>query len=93
MHNFIEAPICSGNERVKDPVHPTQKPLRVLRRLVELASSPGDVVLDPFMGVGSTGVAALELGRRFVGIELEPAYVDAARRRLDAVQVRIVTTA
>jgi DNA modification methylase len=56
-----------------------------LRRLIELASGPGDVVLDPFMGVGSTGVAALELGRRFVGIELEEAYVAAARRRIDIV--------
>ena len=41
MHNFIEAPICGGNERVRDPVHPTQKPLRVVRRLLELASGPG----------------------------------------------------
>ena len=62
MHNFIEAPICGGNERVRDPVHPTQKPLRVLRRLLELACGPGDLVLDPFMGVGSTGVAAVEWG-------------------------------
>ena len=59
MHNFIEAPICAGRERVKDPVHPTQKPLRVLRQLIEWGSRPGDLVLDPFMGVGSTGVAAL----------------------------------
>lgn len=83
MHNFIEAPICQGHERVKDPVHPTQKPLRVLRRLVELATNAGDVVLDPFMGVGSTGVAAIELGRRFIGFELEEPYVVAAHRRLD----------
>jgi DNA modification methylase len=85
MHNFIEAPICAGRERVKDPVHPTQKPLRVLRQLVEWGSRPGDLVLDPFMGVGSTGVASLELGRRFVGIELDEGYVAAARRRLEAV--------
>jgi site-specific DNA-methyltransferase (adenine-specific) len=84
MHNFIEAPICAGRERVKDPVHPTQKPLRVVRQLIEWGSRPGDLVLDPFMGVGSTGVAARELGRRFVGIELEAAYLDAARRRIDA---------
>jgi DNA modification methylase len=90
MHNFIEAPICAGNERVKDPVHPTQKPLRVLRRLIELASGPGDLVLDPFMGVGSTGVAAVELGRRFVGIEIDEAYVGAARRRIDETERRLV---
>ncbi|HET9458107.1 MAG TPA: site-specific DNA-methyltransferase, partial [Candidatus Limnocylindrales bacterium] len=71
-----------------DPVHPTQKPLRVLRRLIELASVPCDLVLDPFMGVGSTGVAAIELGRRFVGMEIDEAYVDAARRRLAAAQVK-----
>ncbi len=59
MHNFIESPICMGRERLKDPAHPTQKPLRVLRHLLKLATRPGDVVFDPFMGVGSTGVAAL----------------------------------
>jgi DNA modification methylase len=84
MHNFIEAPICAGRERTKDPVHPTQKPLRVLRQLVEWGSNRGDVVLDPFMGVGSTGVAAMELGRRFIGIELDESYVTAARRRIAA---------
>jgi site-specific DNA-methyltransferase (adenine-specific)/modification methylase len=84
MHNFIEAPICAGRERVKDPVHPTQKPLRVLRQLIEWGTNPGEVVLDPFMGVGSTAVAALQTGRRFIGIELDEAYVEAARRRVAA---------
>jgi site-specific DNA-methyltransferase (adenine-specific)/modification methylase len=89
MHNFIESPICSGNERTKDPVHPTQKPLRVLRRLLELATAPGDLVLDPFMGVGSTGVAAVELGRRFVGIEIDARYVEAARRRIEVATAKV----
>src|SRR5262245_12953484 len=89
MHNFIEAPICGGAERVRDPVHPTQKPLRVLRRLLDLASLPGDVVLDPFMGVGSTGVAAVEMGRRFVGIEIDEAYVAAAERRIEAARPKV----
>jgi site-specific DNA-methyltransferase (adenine-specific)/modification methylase len=88
MHNFIEAPICMGAERVKDPRHPTQKPLAVLRRLIDWGSGPGDLVLDPFMGVGSTGAAALAAGRRFVGIEIDPAYAAAAARRLDAVGSR-----
>jgi len=83
MHNFIEAPICMGRERLKDPVHPTQKPLKVLRHLITLASDPSDVVFDPFMGVGSTGVAALQLDRRFIGIELEENYFQAAERRID----------
>ena len=84
MHNFIESPICAGRERLKDPAHPTQKPVRVLRRLIEWSTRPGDLVLDPFMGVGSTGVAARQLGRRFVGIELDPGYWAAAQRRIDA---------
>jgi site-specific DNA-methyltransferase (adenine-specific)/modification methylase len=85
MHNFIESPICGGSERVKDPRHPTQKPVAVLRRLIELATNPGDLVLDPFMGVGSTGVAALELGRRFVGVEIDPLYLAAAEKRMRAI--------
>lgn len=83
MHNFIESPICMGNERVKSPKHPTQKPLRVMRRLIELASLPGQTVLDPFTGVGSTGVAAIEAGRNFVGIEKDVGYLEAAKRRLE----------
>jgi len=84
MHNFFEAPICMSPERLKEPKHPTQKPVRLLKHLVGIASNPGDLVLDPFMGVGSTGVAAIESGRRFVGMELDPSYFDAARRRLDS---------
>jgi site-specific DNA-methyltransferase (adenine-specific)/modification methylase len=89
MHNFIESPLCMGRERLKDPHHPTQKPLRVLRRLVELASNPGDVVLDPFMGVGSTGVAAIELGRGFIGFEIDADYHAAAEKRLAAVRAEL----
>jgi site-specific DNA-methyltransferase (adenine-specific)/modification methylase len=88
MHNFIEAPICMGGERVKKPVHPTQKPLKVLEHIIRLASNPGDTVLDPFMGVGSTGVASLRLGRKFIGIEIDQGYFDAAKKRLAAVAVQ-----
>jgi site-specific DNA-methyltransferase (adenine-specific)/modification methylase len=84
MHNFYEGPICMSPERVKQPKHPAQKPVRLLKHLIGIASHPGDLVLDPFMGVGSTGVAALELGRRFTGIELDPDYYAAAQRRLTA---------
>lgn len=84
MHNFIESPICMGRERLKNPVHPTQKPIQVLSRLVKLATNPGDLVLDPFMGVGSSGVAALQLDRRFTGIEIDPVYFRAAEKRLEA---------
>lgn len=88
MHNFIETPICMGNERLKDPVHPTQKPLKVLKHLIKLASKPGDLVFDPFMGVGSTGAAALELGRRFMGVEIDQSYYEAAIKRLGEVVIR-----
>lgn len=83
MHNFIETPICMGNERLKNPVHPTQKPVKVLKHVINLASKPGDLVFDPFMGVGSTGAAALELGLRFLGVEIDPTYHEAASKRLE----------
>lgn len=82
MHNFIESPICMGTERIKNPRHPTQKPVRVLSKIIETASNPGDVVMDPFMGVGSTGEAALNLGRKFVGYEIDKTYFKAAKNRL-----------
>jgi site-specific DNA-methyltransferase (adenine-specific)/modification methylase len=85
MHNFIESPICMGKERVKNPVHPTQKPVKILSHLIKLATKPGDLVLDPFMGVGSTGVAALQLKRRFIGIEIDPQYFKAASKRMEEV--------
>jgi site-specific DNA-methyltransferase (adenine-specific)/modification methylase len=90
MHNFIESPICMGKERLKNPFHPTQKPVKVLEHIIEIATNVGDVVLDPFMGVGSTGVAALNLGRRFIGSELEKQYYDAAIKRLEAIQVKLL---
>lgn len=82
MHNFIETPICMGRERLKDPKHPTQKPLRVLEHVIDLASNAGDLIYDPFMGVGSTGVAALNKGRRFLGAEIDDSYYCAANNRL-----------
>lgn len=83
MHNFIECPICMGKERIKAPKHPTQKPLKVLEKIISIASAPNDIILDPFMGVGSTGVAGLKLGRRFVGYEMEDIYFEAAKLRIE----------
>jgi DNA modification methylase len=83
MHNFIESPICMGNERLKDPKHPTQKPVSVLKKLINIASNEGDMILDPFAGVGSTGVAALELNRKFIGIENDEKYYKASCNRLN----------
>lgn len=86
MHNFIEAPICAGAERLQNPKHPTQKPLSVLEHIIKIASNPEDLVLDMFMGVGSTGVAALKNNRRFIGIELDKTYFDAAKKRIKEIK-------
>ena len=79
-------PICSGGERVKDAAgdkaHPTQKPEALLYRILLACTKPGDVVLDPFFGTGTTGAVARRLGRRWLGIEREPAYVKVARTRI-----------
>ena len=64
--------------------HPTQKPLEVLRRLVAMCSNEGDVVLDPFCGSGTTGVACVLLKRKFIGIDLEPEYIALTRTRMKA---------
>ncbi|WP_269333545.1 site-specific DNA-methyltransferase [Futiania mangrovi] len=79
-------PICTGAERLKDghgeKAHPTQKPEALLRRVLMSSTNPGDVVLDPFFGTGTTGAAAKQLGRRFIGIEREETYVRLAEARL-----------
>jgi modification methylase len=83
-------PICTGGERLKGDngkkVHPTQKPEALLARVLMASSKPGDVVLDPFFGSGTTGAVARRLGRHFIGIEREQDYIDAARARIDAVE-------
>lgn len=82
MHNFFESPICMRPERLTLPKHPAQKPVKLLKHLISIASNEGDVIFDPFMGVGSTGVAALELGRKFGGCEIDEAYFKASENRL-----------
>ena len=77
-------PICSGSERVKDDAgdkaHPTQKPEALLYRILLACTKPGDVVLDPFFGTGTTGAVARRLGRKWIGIERERKYVKVAQR-------------
>lgn len=68
----------------RNRIHPTQKPVPLMAELIEQFTQPGDVVLDPFNGSGTTGVAAIKLGRRYAGIEMSVEYADAARRRLMA---------
>jgi len=85
MHNFFESPICMRPERLKSPKHPTQKPVKLLKHIIKMATNKDDVVFDPFMGVGSIGVATLELGRRFMGIEISKEYFNAVQNRLEKI--------
>jgi modification methylase len=78
-------PICGGQERLKksgSKVHPTQKPEALLYRILLACSNPGDVILDPFFGTGTTGAVAKRLGRHFIGIEREDSYIAAAEERI-----------
>jgi modification methylase len=83
-------PICSGPERLKDgegrKAHPTQKPEALLARILLASTNPGDLVLDPFFGTGTTGAAARRLGRRWLGIERDPVYAEAAEERIAKVR-------
>jgi modification methylase len=82
-------PLATGEERLKDAgggkAHPTQKPEALLHRVILATTRPGDVILDPFFGVGTTGSVAKRLGRRFIGIEQNPGYVSLARARIEQV--------
>ncbi|WP_374294943.1 site-specific DNA-methyltransferase [Sphingomonas sp.] len=87
MRSDWEFPICGGGERLKQggvKVHPTQKPEALLYRILLACTKPGDVVLDPFFGTGTTGAVAKRLGRRWIGIEREAGYCAAAVARIEA---------
>lgn len=81
--------ICLGEERVKDAngksLHNTQKPMDLLRRVILSSTKPGDIILDPFVGSGTTAAAARELGRQFIAIDREASYVAAARERVEKI--------
>ena len=83
-------PICTGHERLKDDAgdkaHPTQKPEALLHRVILGTTNPGDVILDPFFGTGTTGAVAKMLGREFIGIEREESYRRVAEKRLSRVR-------
>ncbi|MBV9262129.1 MAG: site-specific DNA-methyltransferase [Pseudolabrys sp.] len=83
-------PLCTGEERLKGKdgkkLHPTQKPEALLARVILSSSRPDDLVLDPFNGTGTTGAVARHLGRRYIGIERDPAYAKAAEKRIAAVK-------
>lgn len=81
--------LCTGEERIKDAdgkkAHPTQKPEALLHRLILASTKPGDLILDPFFGSGTTGAAAKRLGRRFIGLEKEDEYIAVAKTRISKV--------
>jgi DNA modification methylase len=88
MRSDWELPLCGGAERLRvngEKLHSTQKPEALLYRVIMAASNPGDVVLDPFFGTGTTGAVAKKLGRRFIGVEREPRYIAAAEERIAAI--------
>lgn len=88
MQNVWQIPLCTGAERLKidgKKAHSTQKPEALLYRVLMSSSNPGDIVLDPFFGSGTTGAVAKKLRRNFIGIEMETAYVKVARQRIAAI--------
>lgn len=88
MRSDWTLPLCTGPERLRNAhglkLHPTQKPEALLHRVIMAATAPGDVILDPFLGTGTTAAVAKRLHRHFIGIERHPAYVEAAWGRLQA---------
>lgn len=83
MRNVWNFPVTKKSERVAS--HPTQKPEALIERIIRISTQPGDWILDPFAGVGTTGAAARRLNRNFVLIEKQKRYVDAQRRRIDEI--------
>lgn len=87
MRSDWSLPLATGGERLKDKngdkAHPTQKPEALLHRIILGSTKVGDVVLDPFMGTGTTGAVAKKLGRNFIGIEREPQYLELAKTRIE----------
>ena len=79
MKNWFEYPLVQGKERTK---HPTQKPLGLIQKFIMVSSNENDLILDPFLGSGTTAVAAKQLNRNFIGIEISPEYCEIARQRL-----------
>lgn len=82
LHDFIETSVTPNGERHYGK-HPTQKPESLIQHFVEILSNPGDTVLDPFMGSGTTGVVSKKSGRNFIGIELDEQYFNMAKNRIE----------
>ena len=93
MRSDWTMPICTGGERLKDEngdkVHPTQKPESLLYRAIIASTNPGDVILDPFSGTGTTAAVAKKMGRKYIGIEQDKTYLAYAQKRLDGISENI----
>lgn len=88
IHNCgTKSVLCYDNPKNKK--HPTEKPVELMQTLVENSSNGGDIVLDPFMGSGSTGVACKSLNRKFIGIELDETYFNIAKERIEDTQIKL----
>jgi modification methylase len=89
MRSDWTLPLCTGEERIKgedgQKAHPTQKPEALLHRVLLASTKPGDIVLDPFFGTGTTGAAAKRLGRHYIGVERDETYARIAEARIAAV--------
>ena len=87
LRDVWEFGVCQGSERIKGEngraAHPTQKPLELFKRLVEMATEEGDIVIDPFMGSGTTAIASIQLNRNWIGIENNKKYIDLANKRIN----------
>jgi site-specific DNA-methyltransferase (adenine-specific)/modification methylase len=92
MQNVWYIPLCTGPERIKidgKKAHSTQKPEALLYRVILASSNPGDIVLDPFFGSGTTGAVAKKLKRNYIGIEREPSYIEVARHRINSLPLML----
>lgn len=87
LRDLWEFPVCQGPERIKGEngraAHPTQKPLELFKRLIEMASDENDIVIDPFIGSGTTALAAMQLNRNWIGIDNNKEYIDLANKRIN----------
>jgi modification methylase len=83
-------PLCTGKERLRDEkqqkIHPTQKPESLLYRVITASTAPGDIILDPFSGTGTTAAVAKKLGRNYIGIERDKTYLSHAKKRLKKIE-------
>ena len=86
MPDFVELPLVQGEERLRGEdgraLHPTQKPEKLLEIFITAASAPDELILDPFMGTGTTAVVAERLGRQWIGVESSPQFAEAASERI-----------